>query len=57
VEEVSPYFLLRPGEFVGGSVKPANWRERVRNIVVNRAAKDKVQGGHLHRAYRCRPRF
>lgn len=57
VEEHSPYFLLRPGEFVGGSVKPRHWRERIRNLAVSHAAKDRVQGGHLHRAYRCRTRF
>jgi tRNA (mo5U34)-methyltransferase len=57
VEEASPYFLLRPGPYVGGKAKPAHWRERVRNVAVAAAAKDWTPGGHLHRAYRCKPRF
>lgn len=57
IDEVSDYFLLRPGP--GSGIGPA--RPTVRGLpkrIANRfVAGDATRGGHLHRAYRTTPRF
>jgi len=56
IEEVSKYFLLRPGPRTLAVGKPS-LRDRARQATTLALAGDSTAGGHLHRAYRCRPRF
>lgn len=56
VERASPYFLLRHGR--GAPPATADRLGRRATALANRLlARDKSSSGHLHRAYRCRPRF
>jgi hypothetical protein len=58
VQQTSTPFLLRPG-VIGrtGTRRPTRPRE-VATWLGNWAfTHDATVGGHLHRAYRCRPRF
>ena len=56
VEESSRFFLLRPGPRTL-PVGPPTLRDRARQAATLVLAGDATRGGHLHRAYRCRPRF
>ena len=56
VEEASPYFLLRPGPRTL-EIPPPRLKDRARQAATWLLARDSMHGGHLHRAYRCRPRF
>jgi hypothetical protein len=59
VEEASPYFLLRFGEAWTLNDVPLphlNLRGHVRRAMSSALARD-PRRGHLHRAYRCAPRF
>lgn len=56
IEEISKPFLLRPGERYATprEFRPRSLLREASNRVI---AGDSTPGGHLHRAYRCRPRF
>lgn len=58
VEEASDFFLLRPGEGAGTAVLTASRPRMLARAALNWSlARDPAPGGHLHRAYRCEPRF
>ena len=59
VEEVSPYFMLRFGDawaLKGAPLPPMNLRDRAYRAMSSALSRDRCRG-HLHRAYRCVPRF
>lgn len=57
VEESSRYFVLRYGGELGKEYPfPRGMREGAKALI-NRALTGDSRRGHLHRAYRCRPRF
>ena len=58
VERMSPFFLLRPGEYGRTLEEPSNAPRQIAKRMVNRFyAGDSTPGGHLHRGYLTRPRF
>lgn len=57
IQEVSKYFLLRPGEAGGPAAGDRGIRGAVKHAVNRVIAGDGTSGGHLHRAYLARPRF
>lgn len=57
IEAESPYYLLRYGRAHAPAVTRPKTRSELAKYLVNYAmTRDRV-GGHLHRAYRCHPRF
>lgn len=57
IEDVSPHFLLRPGDQGGLSYMDKGARGVMKKALTRVVANDATPGGHLHRAYRCHPRF
>lgn len=57
VEETSRYFVLRYGDELAKEYPPPGGLKEAAKGVVNRALTGDRRRGHLHRAYRCRPRF
>lgn len=55
VHEASKRFLLRPGPLQ--IERRRRWRDEVRWAMAAGLSGDRTRGGHLHRAYRCTPRF
>jgi tRNA (mo5U34)-methyltransferase len=56
IEQKSPFFLLKPGPRTLPIPAP-RLKDRARQAVFWAYSRDVTHGGHLHRAYRCRPRF
>ncbi|MDP1818567.1 MAG: class I SAM-dependent methyltransferase [Acidimicrobiales bacterium] len=58
IDTASDHFLLRPGEHYPATTFRAHTRRDYVSRALNwRFARDATFGGHLHRAYLCRPRF
>lgn len=58
VEQLSPYFLLRPGShYPPGEHQPITKRDHLMRILNWRWARDLTLRGHLHRGYLCTRRF
>jgi tRNA (mo5U34)-methyltransferase len=60
VEQLSPFFVLRPGEYGRGLLAQhgtGGVRELARRAVNRVLAGDATPGGHLHRGYLTRPRL
>lgn len=57
VDEVSPYFLLRPGPGGDPSISDGGLQGLARRLANRIVARDGSRGGHLHRAYLGHPRF
>jgi tRNA (mo5U34)-methyltransferase len=57
VEETSPYFLLRYGPYGDKRYFPRRDLKESSRALVNFLLTRDFHRGHLHRAYRCRPRF
>lgn len=57
IEEVSRYFVLRFGPDLDKEYFPRLGVGETAKAVINRALTGDSHRGHLHRAYRCRPRF
>lgn len=57
IEEVSRYFLLRYGPYLDKQYIPKRDLKQMTKDLVNFALTGDRHQGHLHRAYRCRPRF
>lgn len=57
IDEVSKYFVLRPGAGEGQEGGPRGPRELARRALNRVLAGDATAGAHLHRAYLTHPRF
>jgi len=57
IDEVSKYFLLRPGARGGLSYLDRGAKGKVKHALTRVVAGDGTPGGHLHRAYLSHPRF
>ncbi|HVX19011.1 MAG TPA: methyltransferase domain-containing protein [Acidimicrobiales bacterium] len=58
IDEVSPFFLLRPGEALGAApARRGPVRELGRKSLTWMVARDTTRGGHPHRAYLTHRRF
>ncbi|MGK2947039.1 MAG: class I SAM-dependent methyltransferase [Acidimicrobiales bacterium] len=57
IDEVSKYFLLRPGARGSTNATDRGLRGRVKHLSTRALAGDSTPGGHLHRAYLTHPRF
>lgn len=57
IDEVSPYFTLRPGPGGGPGIADRGAKGLVKRAVNAVIARDATSGGHLHRAYLCHPLF
>lgn len=57
IEKVSRYFVLRFGPELDKEYVPKLGLRETVNAVINGALTGDRRRGHLHRAYRCRPRF